>query len=90
MKSPKVTDEITMKIISNPLNTKLGQFMQDLDVVLRKIKNRKAAELDETPPEVWTTRNFDDIQGSLNKFPDFFRMGTFIDSTHMKRLSPLK
>ena len=24
------------------------------------------------------------IQGSLNKFPDFFRMGTFIDSTHMK------
>ena len=21
---------------------------------------------------------------SLNKFPDFFRMGTFIDSTHMK------
>ena len=25
-----------------------------------------------------------DIQGSLNKFPDFFHMGTFIDSTHMK------
>ena len=24
------------------------------------------------------------IQGSLNKFPDFFHMGTFIDSTHMK------
>ena len=24
------------------------------------------------------------IQGSLNKFPDFFRMATFIDSTHMK------
>ena len=24
------------------------------------------------------------IQGSLNKFPDLFRMGTFIDSTHMK------
>ena len=24
------------------------------------------------------------IQGSLNKFPDFFRMGTLIDSTHMK------
>ena len=22
--------------------------------------------------------------GSLNKFPDFFCMGTFIDSTHMK------
>ena len=24
------------------------------------------------------------INGSLNKFPDFFRMGPFIDSTHMK------
>ena len=24
------------------------------------------------------------IRGSLNKFLDFFRMGTFIDSTHMK------
>ena len=23
------------------------------------------------------------IRGSLNKFPDFFPMGTFIDSTHM-------
>ena len=22
--------------------------------------------------------------GPLNKFPDFFRMGTFIDSTHLK------
>ena len=24
------------------------------------------------------------IQVSLNKFPDFFRMSTFIDSSHMK------
>ena len=24
------------------------------------------------------------LQSSLNKFPDFFRMGTFIDSAHMK------
>ena len=23
-------------------------------------------------------------QGAHNKFPDFFRMGTFIDSAHMK------
>ena len=30
------------------------------------------------------------IQGSLNKFPNFFRMGTFIDSTHMKLYSPTK
>ena len=26
------------------------------------------------------------IRGSLNEFPDFFHMGTFIDSTHMKLL----
>ena len=26
------------------------------------------------------------IRGSLNKFPDFSRIGTFIDSTHMKLL----
>ena len=24
------------------------------------------------------------IRGAYNKFPDFFRMGTFIDSIHMK------
>ena len=24
------------------------------------------------------------VRGSLNKFPDFFRMCIFIDSTHMK------
>ena len=30
------------------------------------------------------------LQGSLNKFPDFFHMGSFIDSTHMKLYSPSK
>ena len=34
---------------------------EELDSVLRKIKNRKAAGLDEIPPEVWKTRKFDDI-----------------------------
>ena len=29
-----------------------------------------------------------ELRGSLNKFPDFFRMGTFIDNTHMKPLVP--
>ena len=32
-----------------------------LDSVLRKFKNRKAAGLDEIPPEVWKTRKFNDI-----------------------------
>ena len=27
---------------------------------------------------------FNNIRGSLNKFPDFIHTGTFIDSTHMK------
>ena len=31
-----------------------------------------------------------DLPGSLNKFPDFLRMGTFIDSTHIKHLVPFK
>ena len=44
------------------LDIKLGPFtIEELDSVLRKIKNRKAAELDEIPPEVWKTRQFDDI-----------------------------
>ena len=30
------------------------------------------------------------IQGSLNKFLDVFRVGTFIDSTHIKLYSPSK
>ena len=39
-----------------------GPFTQEeFDSVLRKIKNRKAAGLDEIPPEVWKTRQFDDI-----------------------------
>ena len=40
------------KIINNQLDIKLGQFTQvELDVVQRKIKNGKAAEL-EVAPEV--------------------------------------
>ena len=59
---PKVTHEPITRIISKQLDIKLGPFTQEeLDSVLRKIKNRKAAGLDETPPEVWKTRQFDDI-----------------------------
>ena len=44
------------------MDIKLGPFTQEeLDSVLRKIKNRKAAGLDEILPEVWKTRQFDDI-----------------------------
>ena len=44
------------------MDVKIGPFTQEeLDSVLRKIKNRKAAGLGEIPPEVWNTRQFDDI-----------------------------
>ena len=50
------------KITHEQLDIKLGPFTQEeLDSVLRKIENRKAAGLDEIPSEVWKTRQFDDI-----------------------------
>ena len=59
---PKITHEPITRIISKQLDIKHGPFTQgELDSVLRKIKNRKAAGLDEIPPEVWKTRQFDDI-----------------------------
>ena len=59
---PKVTHEPITRIISEQLDIKLGPFTQEeLDSVLGKIKNRKAAGLDEISPEVWKTRQFDDI-----------------------------
>ncbi len=58
---PKITQEPITRIISKQLDIKLGPFTQEeLDSVLRKIKNRKAAGLDEIPPDVWKTRQFDD------------------------------
>ena len=33
---------------------------------------------------------FKEIRGAYDKFPDFFRMNTFIDSTHMKLKFPSK
>ena len=59
---PKVTHEPITRINSKQLDIKLGPFTQEeLNSVLRKIKNRKAAGLDEIPSEVWKTRQFDDI-----------------------------
>ena len=36
-------------------------MQEELNSVLRKIKNRKAAGLDEIAPEVWKTREFNNI-----------------------------
>ena len=54
--------ELISRFISKQLDIKLGLFTkEELDFVLRKIKNRKAAGLDEIPPEVWKTGQFDNI-----------------------------
>ena len=59
---PKVTHEPITRIISKQLDINLGQFTQEeLDSVHREVKNRKAAGLDAIAPEVWKTREFDDI-----------------------------
>ena len=61
-KPPKVTYKPITKIINDQLDIKVGQFTQvELDVILTKIKSRKATGLDEIPPEVWKTRKFDDV-----------------------------
>ena len=61
-KPRKVTYETITKIIGNQLDIKLGQFtLEELDSVLLKMKTTKAAGLDEIAPEVWKTRQFDDI-----------------------------
>ena len=59
---PKVTHESITRIINKQLDIKLGPFTQEeLDSVLRKIKNRKPVGPDEIHPEIWKTRQFDDI-----------------------------
>ena len=56
----KVTHEPITRIISKQLDIKLGTFtLEELNSLLRKIKNRKAAGFDEILPEVWKTRQFD-------------------------------
>ena len=47
---PEVTDKPTDKIIYSQ-DTKLEHFVEEeLDAILKKIKSRKAASLDEIPP----------------------------------------
>ena len=47
---PKITDEPITRIISKQLDIKLGSFTKEgLNSVLKNIKNRKAAGLDEIP-----------------------------------------
>ena len=58
----KVTHEPITRIIRKQLDVKRGPFtLEKLNSLLRKIKNKKAAGLDKIPPEVWKTRQFDNI-----------------------------
>ena len=55
-------DKPITKIISYQLDIKLGQFVYEkLNSVQRKIKDRKAAQPDEITPEIWKTREFNNI-----------------------------
>ena len=56
--SPKVTDRPITKIIDD----QQGQLTQEeLNLILAKVKSRKAAGLNEIPLGIWKTRKFDDI-----------------------------
>ena len=60
---PEIIDKPNKKNINGQLN-KLERFTvtkEELDAVLKKIKNRKAAGFDKIPPEVWKTRKFNNI-----------------------------
>ena len=55
-------DESVTKMINNQQDIKLGQFtLKELKVVLTKVKNRKAASIDEIPTEIWKTKEFDNL-----------------------------
>ena len=61
-KAPNVSDNEIETIIDQPLNIKLGNFTEaELVEVLKKTKNKKAAGLENVPPEVWKTQAFNDI-----------------------------
>ena len=60
--SPNVTRDPITIIISKQLDIEVGQCtLEELDSLLRKIKNRKAVALDEIPAEIWKRKGFDDI-----------------------------
>ena len=55
------TDKPIAKILKCQLDIKLREFTEsELNIVLTKIKSRKAASLNKIPPEVWKTKKFDD------------------------------
>ena len=61
-KSPIVSDSAIEKVIEHDLEIKTGPFNEpELDLVLNKLQNKKAAGLDGIPPKVWKTGKFNDL-----------------------------
>ena len=61
-KSPIVSDSTIEKVIEHELEIKTGPFNElELDLVLKKLQNKKADGLDGIPPEVWKTGKFNDL-----------------------------
>ena len=81
------------------LAQKLNVLISCCDGLLLLLESRRVSEEEwkrayttfyiVTQAEWHKSLSLDEIQGSLNKFPDFFCMGTFIDSTHIWNSSPL-
>ena len=61
-KSPIVSDSTIEKVVEHDLEIKTGPFNElELDLVLKKLENKKATGLDGIPPEVWKIGKFNDL-----------------------------
>ena len=61
-KSLIVSDSTIEKLIEQELEIKTGAFNElELDLVLKNMKNKKAAGLNRIPPEAWETGKFNDL-----------------------------
>ena len=61
-KSPIVSDSTIEKVVEHDLEIKIRPFNElELDLVLKKLPNKKATGLDRISPEVWKTGKFNDL-----------------------------
>ena len=60
--NPIVSNSTTEKVIEQELEIKTGPFNGfELDLVLKKLINKNAAELDGITPKIWKTGKFNDL-----------------------------
>ena len=69
--------------MDQPTRKLMTIYIDRLDVP-RKDSEDESIRVIEYKNKINTNYSTDNVRGSLNKFPGFFRMSTFIDSTHMK------